>query len=292
MTRADIVDSIRTLSRIHNTKPISDTDIQIIIERAIDDFSNKCPFCIGIDRGNSVKDQQEYVVCSDYLEIIEVAYMDASGVLLATTIDDNDMAVVAATDISEFASSGTLRIENELLTYSSKNDGTKTFTISARGASSTTATAHTAGVGVIAANQSYLRLEPTSPRRLGDSDSAWLSVTSGIPTSYYFFPGVMGFDLPTSKTGYHNILIRAFVRPPALTSDTSIITGLIQTFNQAIVNYGVAKVLQMLSQDEATAAMGSRYWGDYISNVSEFKKIKHLYVRGDNPGITPYTGRV
>lgn len=292
MTRDDIILSIRTLSRIHNNKPITDDAIKIIIERAIDDFSNKCPFCIAIDRGNSAKGQQEYLTCKDYLEIIEVHYMDSPGVLLNASISDTDMLLTTAAPIDDFPNSGQLNIAGEIMNYSSKDDITRTFTISARGVSNTPAMPHSAGCGIIQANQKFARLEPTSNRRLGDEDGAYISAQPGTPTRYYFFPGIIGFDVPISKTGYHNILIRSFVRPPALVSDASVITGMITTYNSAVVNYGVAKVLQMLSQDDATASMGRSYWADYISNVNEFKKTKHLYVRGDNPQVIPYTGRL
>lgn len=291
MTREDIVDNVRTLARQYNVKPIPDEAIFNAIERAIDDVSNKCPFLMAVDRGNSVLDQQEYLIAVDILEVLEVFYQDAAGSTLATAIDTDDLTVVCATDISTFPDSGSLKIGSEILTYTSKVDATMTFTISARGAQSTTAAAHSRGVGVIEYGSSPVRLDSTSPRRLGDTDASYIEGTSGVPSSFYIFSGVLGFDIPTDKNGYHNIIIRSFVRPPLLVGDDSVISGLLETFNNSIVNYCVAKVLQMLGQDQQTIIQANMFMSDYISSLTDFKKIKHLYIRNDSAQIRPFTGR-
>ena len=64
---------------------------------------------------------------------------------LSVGIDDNDMSIVVDQDIIGFPASGTLKIDSEFITYSAKNDGTKTFTVSARGALSSTAAEHDTG---------------------------------------------------------------------------------------------------------------------------------------------------
>jgi hypothetical protein len=66
-------------------------------------------------------------------------------------IDDTETAIeVAGAELSEYSSSGTLRIGDELMTYSSVATSTNgiTFTITARGADDTTADSHSAEDGV------------------------------------------------------------------------------------------------------------------------------------------------
>lgn len=291
MTRSDIVENVRTQSRQYNDKPITDDAIHNAIARAIDDLSNKCPFLMAIDRGNSTVGQQEYPTAVDILEVIEVFFQAASGSILAIGITPTSMAVTVSTDISTFATSGSLRIGSEIMSYSSKSDSTKSFVISARGAQTTTATSHSAGVGVIEAGIKPVRLTPTSPSRLADIDSGYIDGENGTPTTYYMFNGVIGFDVPTDIYGFHNIIMRSFVRPPALVADDSVISGLIESFNNIIVNFAVAKVLQMLGQDQQTLVQANMFMSDYVSGLADFKKIKHLYVRGDSPQIRPFTGR-
>lgn len=291
MTRSDIVENIRTQARQYNTKPITDDAIFNAIARAIDDVSNKVPFLMAIDRGNTVVGQQEYPIAVDILEVMEVFYRAASGTLLATTINDTIKTVVAATDISTFSASGSLKIGSEIMTYSSKVDLTKTFTITTRGTEDTTAVTHTAGVGIIEAGIKPVRLTPTSPRRLGDADESYIEAENGTPAEFYLFNGVLGFDVPPDVNGYQNFILRSFVRPPALVGDDSVISGMIESFNNMIVSFGVSKVLQMLGQDQQTIIQANMFMSEYVSTLTDFKKMKHLYPRGDNPQIRPFTGR-
>lgn len=75
-----------------------------------------------------------------------VQIVDASETLLEGAIDFNDTTITVA-DTTRFPSSGTIRIDDELLTYTGKT--ATTFTGATRGASSTEATDHFTGARVI-----------------------------------------------------------------------------------------------------------------------------------------------
>lgn len=67
---------------------------------------------------------------------------------LAINISAAATTVTARGFIDDFASAGTLKIDNEIITYTAKNDGAKQFTGCTRGTSGSTAAAHTAGATI------------------------------------------------------------------------------------------------------------------------------------------------
>lgn len=288
MDRAALTSRIRTLTRQANLKPITDAALHAIIEAGIDDFTNRHPFLMAIDRGNSVVNQQDYAIAEDVMEIIEVYYMDAYGTYIITTPIDTDDTTVNVASTTGFPTSGTIKIGSEEISYTGVT--ATSFTGLGRAANDTTAASHVVGVGVIEAGESFTLLTPTTSRTLAEDNGSWLSSESGIPTSYYYYPGVLGFDLPTLKSGYHNIVVRSFIRPPALSSDTSMISGLLTSFQSAIVSYGASRICTILAQDDQTLNQAKAYWSDYQAINVMFTQRSHQAQRGRIAQVVPFAG--
>lgn len=285
MTRLEIRNAVRAKTRQENLKPIEDDFINDTIESAINDMSVRMPFCVAVDRIHSVADQREYITATDIIEVIEVFYKDAAGVLLNTTMNDSVTTVVAASAITEFPTSGSIQIENEVISYTGKSGNT--FTGCTRG---TNATAHTAGVGIVEYGNKLTRLKGTTPRILGDEDETYIENDSGVPESYYLYPGIIGFDKAPDTNGYRNIVMRMMIRPPQLSSDTMSIASLLQMFYDAVINFCSSEVCNILAQDEATLASANKFWQKYMANMSLFKTTEHLYSRQQAGQLVP-TGR-
>lgn len=64
---------------------------------------------------------------------------------LASDVDDSGLTLTAAEDISMFPASGTLKVEQEVVTYTAKDDTARTFALSVRGSLSSEAKAHNKG---------------------------------------------------------------------------------------------------------------------------------------------------
>lgn len=293
-SRASLVASVRALLRQANLKPFSDDDIIRVVEFAIDDLSNRVPFCAAISRTNSVKGQMEYIIPSDTLSVLEIYYKDTAGATLKTDITATSPPVPTDElevneDVTDFPSTGTLLIGTEEITYTAK--GTKKFTGITRGANSTTAAIHAANAGVIEAGKTWSLLTSTTTRALANDDSNWIDGTEGIPDEYYLFNGILGFNRPPDKTGYRNILMREMIRPVALTSDTGVITAIFNSFNKAIIHYTAAELAFLLSQDETSVAQGTLWMRMYKEDVQLMDRTMYQRDRGTMV-IVPFTGRV
>lgn len=290
--RASLVASVRALLRQANLKPFTDDDIIRVLEFAIDDLSNRLPFSVAVSRANSIKDQMEYILPSDTLSVLEIYYMDAAGATLAAEIaaasPPPDDEIVVNEDITDFPSSGTLQIENEQITYTSK--GVNSFLGVIRGANSTTATIHAINTGVIEANKSWTLLTPTTTRALATEDANWLNAESNVPEEYYLFNGVFGLNIPPSKTGYRNILMREMIRPTSLSSDTSIVVGITNSFNKAIIHYTASELAITLAQDDASLNQANIWLRMYKEDVQLMDRTMYQRERGSMVMI-PFTGR-
>jgi len=294
VNRIGIVNSIRGLLRLVNVNPFSDADIFHFVEFAVDDFSERAPFAIAIDRTHGIKGQREYVLPTDILEVVESYYKDEVGTTLTEAIADATHPPTTAdhihvTDSTDFAASGTIKIDDEEISYTSKSTGLLVGIT--RGVNNTVAVGHLLSSGVIEINKKWVLLEPKTTRQLADVDESWLSAANGVPTQYYIFPGVFGFEVPPNKGGYFNVMLRNLIRPAELTTDTSIISGLIVTFYKAIVHYGAAKLAQILAQDDAAVAQSTVWLQEYLADIAIFKKNQHLYTRGLRSQVIPKVNR-
>jgi len=107
------------------------------------------------------------------------------SVRLSGDIVSGTTTIISKDDISEFDSAGHFQLEKEIISYTSKNDGTKTFSGCARGAQTTTAAAH-------ADNTPLQILEPVSANPI---DIILQLLTSGSGSGSYdlLFDG-LGID--------------------------------------------------------------------------------------------------
>ena len=294
--RAGLVASIRALLRQANLKPFTDDDIIRVLEFAIDDLSNRLPFSVAISRTNSIKDQMEYILPSDTLSVLEIYYMDAAGATLKTAITSTTSPPLISDqievneDITDFPTSGTLKIDDEELSYTAKDLPNKKFTGITRGVNSTTAATHALNAGVIEAGKSWTLLTPTTTRALAADDADWFNADSSVPEEYYLFNGIFGFSLPPSKTGYRNVIMREMISPPSLSSDISVVEGLLMSFNKAVIHYTAGELAITLAQDDASLNQANIWLRMYKEDVQLMDKTMYQRERGSMVMI-PYTGR-
>jgi hypothetical protein len=237
------------------------------------------------------------VLPTDILEVVEAYYMDTAGTTLNGDITDVDPPALGdilytntPLDLDDFSASGTLLIDQEQISYTAIA-GTA-FTGITRGVGGTTPHFHLSGAAITQyPAKKWSLLEPRTTRQLADLDPEWLSAADGVPTQYYIFPNVLGFEIAPNKAGYFNIMLRNLIRPPEMATDASIITGLIVTFYKAIVHYGAAKLAQILAQDEAAVAQSTAWFQEYLGDIAVFKQNQHLYTRGLRSQLIPKVNR-
>lgn len=291
MVRSDIRENVRHLLRMVNTRPFDDADVNDAIEEAIDDLSNRCPFAMAVDRGSSVRNQREYILPMDILELIEVYYKDEAGTALDGAITAGAPAtggVLTVLDTTDFAETGTVQVGSEQITYTGKNS--THLTGITRGANSTTAAAHDNGATVFETGKQFTVLATRTSRSMATANAAWLADT-GTPTEFYTYPAVLGFDRIPTKSGVQNILIRSLIRPPALSADTDTVESLLSSFVRTIGRRAAYSLAVRLASDEASQAQAARWLQDYIQDIVLLKQRQDHYERTSAGGIKPVTRR-
>jgi hypothetical protein len=293
----DIASPVRRLLRQVNSDPITDDHIADAIEDAIDDLSNKLPFLSQTYLLDTVYGQQEYDVPLDILEIAEVSYLDSPGTSLKTEITASSTTDIAAEEsIVDFPDSGTIVIDLEQITYTSKDDELKLFKGVTRAANDTVGSAHSVGAIIYEADTKWVRLEPTSSITLGNKDESFRSSPVGIVSSYYWISGKLGFDVPIERTSVAIVEIRCFVRPPALEDESGAdlaaeIQGLPVSLKKGFKYLVASQLAMILAQDEASVLQSNRWYQVYMGELSQYMTRQHLMERGINPQVVPYTGR-
>jgi len=289
ISREQLIRDVRTLTRQTNTKPFTDADILRFIEFGIDDLSNRVPFAMALDRTHSERGISEYILPIDVLEVIELYYRNASAVVLATSINTTANEIEVRSLTTEFPNSGVLIINDEQVRYTSKTD--YVFKNVTRGVNNTIAASHTSGA-IVEEVASWQLLEPISSRDLAIANPLWLSSNPGVPTYYYSYGGVIGFDRPLPKTGKDNIMIRSLIRPPALGDDKATIAGLFASATKAIIHYAAAELALTLAQDDASVIQARQWQQMYLAEVQQFATRQSLYQRGRDIKMKPRTGRL
>lgn len=283
MTRKQIRENVRRMLRQVNVSPFTDPDIDDAIEDAIDDFSNRVPFAVATQRTHGVRNQREYIMPLDVLEVMDVWYKPQIGTVLSADIAD-DATSIAVLDATDFATTGTLYIGSEQITYTGKTGNT--FTGCTRGANSTTASAYTAGTAVTESAKKFKKLVPKSVVSFADQSSTFMDDT-GTPTGYYTHPGILGFDKTPDKGGYMNILMRTYIRPPAMTKDTQTVESLLSTFVRSIAKCTASKLAYRMAQDEASKTQGMLWLQEYLGDVQMMKQKRDAYQHGVEAGFEP-----
>ena len=179
---------------------------------------------------------------SDYKKMRGLKY-DATQIAETTLNGDiTDSATsIVLTDASSFPSSGTIKIGDEQITYSSKS--THTLTVSARGANSSTAAAHSSGATVVeiytdwtlgtisAAQTTIYPLSYVSPEVLANTNAG---SSAGVPSVYTMAAGYILFGPVPSSVYRLEMLYYAAI--PALSDDEP--TNWCLTANPDLFLYG------------------------------------------------------